>query len=102
MALDVMAEETTTSAPVPPPASGTPARDVRSPRILAFATKGGGSNEEGRLRDLLSAFEVEWFPFDRSAKFGGFRNIVKLLKSRPEDLSVPGNGRFQSARLSGQ
>jgi len=59
-----------------------------SPRLLAFATKGGGTNEESRLRDLLAAFDVEWFSFDRSSKFGGFRQICRLLKSRKFDLAV--------------
>ncbi len=96
-----MVEETTTPAPPPPspaatpapapasaPAPAEPAPAKAAPRLLAFATKGGGTNEESRLRDLLSAFEVEWFNFDRSSKFAGFRQICKLLKTRRFDLAI--------------
>jgi glycosyltransferase involved in cell wall biosynthesis len=59
-------------------------------QILAFATKGASSNEEERLRALLAhaPARVDWFPFDYSAKFRSFRQIVRLLKSRRFDLAV--------------
>lgn len=70
-------------------AVAAPDAGSRRPRILAWATKGAGSNEEDRLRGLLSeTAEVEWFPFDRAAKFRGFRQIVRLLKTRRFDLAV--------------
>lgn len=59
-----------------------------TPRILAFATKGAGSNEEDRLRALLSNHNVEWFPFDRRAKFRSFKQLVAKLKTRQYDLAV--------------
>ena len=59
-------------------------------QILAFATKGASSNEEERLRALLAdaPARVEWFPFDRSAKFRSFRQIVRMLKTRRYKLAV--------------
>jgi glycosyltransferase involved in cell wall biosynthesis len=58
------------------------------PRILAFATKGAGSNEEDRLRALLANHQVDWFPFDRTKKRRAFRQLVALLKTRRYDLAV--------------
>ncbi|HYE18633.1 MAG TPA: glycosyltransferase [Tepidisphaeraceae bacterium] len=72
-------------AEVGSPMTGAPAAPAR---VLAFATKGGNTNEEQRLRDLLSAFATDWFSFDRTSKLGGFRQLVKLLKSRKYDLAV--------------
>jgi len=57
-------------------------------RILAFATKGAGSNEEDRLRALLSGHAVEFFPFDRRRKFHSFTQILRLLKRGQYDLAV--------------
>lgn len=61
---------------------------AEAPRILALATKGAGSNEEDRLRALLSRHAVDVFPFDRRRKFRSFVEIVRLLKSRRYDLAV--------------
>jgi len=53
--------------PTPPRQPETPGVAVDlSKRILAFATKGAGTNEEDRLRALLSNHPVEWFSFDSS------------------------------------
>jgi hypothetical protein len=49
-----------------------------SPKILALATKGSGTNEEMRLRALLSRLPVEFVPFDKSQKR---RSAVALLKT---------------------
>lgn len=57
-------------------------------RILAFATKGAGSNEEARLRALLSGHAVDFVPFDRRRKFHAFAEIVRLLKRGQYDLAV--------------
>jgi glycosyltransferase involved in cell wall biosynthesis len=62
--------------------------DLTRPKILAFATKGAGTNEEDRLRALLSNHPVEWFPFDRRAKFRSFKQLVAKLKTRQYDLAV--------------
>jgi glycosyltransferase involved in cell wall biosynthesis len=58
------------------------------PRILAFATKGAGSNDEARLRALLGELQIDWFPFDRSSKFGSFRRLLRVLKIGRYDLAV--------------
>jgi glycosyltransferase involved in cell wall biosynthesis len=57
-------------------------------RLLAFSTKGAGSNEEDRLRALLSAFAVDWFAFDRTSKFQQFRQLCRLVKAQRYDLAV--------------
>ncbi len=59
------------------PQAGEPPR----PRILAFATKGAGSNEEDRLRALLSRHAVDYFPFDRRSI--GSSSSTKSLISLP-------------------
>lgn len=58
------------------------------PRILAFATKGAGTNEEDRLRALLSNHTVDWFPFDRRAKFRSFKQLIAKLKTGQYNLAV--------------
>ena len=58
------------------------------PRILAFATKGAGSNEEERLRTLLSEHAADLFPFDRRRKLRSFFELVRLLKRGRYDLAV--------------
>jgi hypothetical protein len=63
-------------------------RRQTSPRILAFATKGAGSNEEERLRALLGELQADWFAFDRCSKFGSFKHLLRLLKTGHYDLAV--------------
>jgi hypothetical protein len=46
-------------------------------KILAFATKGAGSNEEARIAELLADHDVELFPFDREHKAG---NVLAILR----------------------
>lgn len=46
-------------------------------KILVFATKGAGSNEEARILKLLQNFSVEIVPFDRSHKFKSFIHIIQ-------------------------
>ncbi len=58
------------------------------PRIIAFATKGAGTNEEDRLRALLSNHAVDFFAFDRSGKFKSFRALLRALKSGRYELAV--------------
>ena len=57
-------------------------------RILAFATKGAASNEEDRLRALLSGHAVDFFPFDRRRKSKSFVEIVRLLKRGQYELAI--------------
>lgn len=58
------------------------------PRVLAFATKGAASNEEDRLRALLTDIDVDWFAFNRSAKFASFKQLLRTLKTKQYDLAV--------------
>jgi hypothetical protein len=57
-------------------------------RILAFATKGDGSNEEERLRTLLSGHAVDFYAFDRRRKVRAFFELARLLKRGRYDLAV--------------
>jgi glycosyltransferase involved in cell wall biosynthesis len=50
---------------------------MQDSKILVFATKGTGSNEEARILKLLQNFNVEIVPFDRSHKFKSFINIIQ-------------------------
>ena len=56
--------------------------------ILAFATKGTGTNEEQRLRGLLSELPAEFLPFDKSNKRASGRAVLKTLWQRRPDLVV--------------
>src|SRR5439155_13721683 len=49
---------------------------MTEPRIITFATKGGGSNEEARIRELLRAYSPECFPFDYKHKLRSFRGLM--------------------------
>ena len=62
--------------------------DIDSPKIAAFATKGSHTNDELRLRELLKRFEVEFLPFDKSAKRRSFFRLMSMLSSRKPDLLV--------------
>ena len=67
----------------------TPSR----PRVLALATKGAGSNEEDRLRALLSAFDPQFFAFERSSKRKQFTRLLKqLLREKPQLAVMEGTG----------
>jgi hypothetical protein len=57
-------------------------------RIVAFATKGAGSNDEARLRALLERFDVDVVPFDRSKKARMFVAILRRIWSRRDALVV--------------
>src|SRR4051812_36374621 len=75
--------------PTPPRQPETPGVAVDLvPKILAFATKGAGTNEEDRLRALLSKHNVEWFGFARREKFRSFKQLIAKLKPRQYDLAV--------------
>jgi hypothetical protein len=65
----------------------------RSRRILALATKGTGTNEEARLRTLLSRLSVELVPFDKSAKCQSGIDLMKTLwMQRPDLVVMEGTG----------
>ena len=61
---------------------------ARSPRILAFATKGVGTNEEMRLRVLLSRMGAKFLPFDRNGKGRTFLRLLSAIFHERPDLVV--------------
>ena len=66
----------------------------RQARMLAFATKGSGTNEERRLRRLLSGHSaVKFVPYDKQAKWASFRHLLSCLRrERPQLLFMEGTG----------
>src|SRR4051794_7492596 len=62
--------------------------DSQTPRILAWATKGAGTNEEHRLRDLLSDTDCDWFAFDRTHKIDSCRRLRRAIRQAAPDLLV--------------
>jgi glycosyltransferase involved in cell wall biosynthesis len=64
-----------------------------SAKILALATKGSGTNEEMRLRTLLSRLPVEFVPFDKSNKRRSAMTLLKTLwHRRPKLVVMEGTG----------
>lgn len=63
------------------------------PRILVLSTLGSGSNDENRIRDLLSGFSIEVFPFDRRYKLRMMRQLMRTLwNDRPDLVVMEGSG----------
>jgi hypothetical protein len=56
--------------------------------VLAFATKGAGSNDEARILALLGDLEAEVYPFDRGAKARNVARLLRLVRSRRPALVV--------------
>jgi hypothetical protein len=64
-----------------------------SARILALATKGSGTNEEDRLRLLLSGVDAEFVAFDKKAKKQSFLKVLAtVFRERPDLLVMEGSG----------
>jgi len=64
-----------------------------SPSILAVSTLGTGSNEEDRICDLLSAFPVDIFPFDRGKKLLMMKQLMlQIWRDRPDLVVMEGTG----------
>jgi hypothetical protein len=62
-------------------------------KILALATKGSGTNEELRLRALLSQLPVEFIRFDKSQKRrSGLALLKTLWQRRPKLVVMEGTG----------
>jgi hypothetical protein len=62
-------------------------------RVYAVSTLGSGSSDEDRILTLLSAFEPRAIPFNRGAKWRGFRRIVAALwRERPDLVVMEGTG----------
>jgi hypothetical protein len=63
------------------------------PYVFALSTLGSGSNEEARILALLENFQPRVIPFDRKAKWQGFRRIFKTLwRVRPDLVVMEGSG----------
>jgi hypothetical protein len=60
--------------------------------ILAASSKGSGSNDEARLRELLSEIPANFLPFDRTHKLRSGWNIFRSLMNRPDLMVVEGTG----------
>jgi hypothetical protein len=56
--------------------------------IVCLATKGAGSNEEERIRLLLSPVGASVWPFDRAAKGRSALRLLRFLARRRPDLAV--------------
>jgi glycosyltransferase involved in cell wall biosynthesis len=71
---------------------GAPAPDAppkgRGPRVLVFSTLGHGSNEDHRIRTLLSDLTPEVFPFDRAHKLRMFGRLLRAVRRGRPDLTV--------------
>src|SRR5262245_47664406 len=62
-------------------------------RVYAVSMLGSGSSDEDRILALLSAFEPTAIPFDRGAKWRGFRRIAATLwRERPDLIVLEGTG----------
>ena len=63
-------------------------RDATGWRLLACASQGSGSADEGRLRELLTNFNLELVSFNRKEKRQGFLRCLRLLREGRFDLFV--------------
>jgi hypothetical protein len=64
---------------------------VESPKprpILVFATKGTGSNEEDRIKALVSGQEYRLIPYDKQAKKKSFLGLMRVLRTTGPSLIV--------------
>ena len=65
----------------------------QTPTIMAFATKGSMTNEELRMRQLLSCETATFVEFDKSAKRRSFMHLLKtVFAARPDLLVMEGTG----------
>jgi len=64
-----------------------------NPVVYAVSTLGSGSNEEARILALLAFFQPKVIPFDRKAKWQGFKRILGILwRERPDVVVMEGSG----------
>ncbi|MDJ0733709.1 MAG: glycosyltransferase [Nostocaceae cyanobacterium] len=62
-------------------------------KILVFATKGTGSNEEARILKLLFNFDTQVVPFSVSAKLTSCLKIIRqALRTKPKLIVMEGTG----------
>jgi len=63
------------------------------PSVYVVSTLGSGSNEEARIMALLARFQPQVIPFDRKAKWQGFKRIFKILwREQPALVVMEGSG----------
>jgi hypothetical protein len=68
--------------------------------ILCFATQGSGSNDDDRIRTLLSPLRPRVFEFDRRSKRRSFvRLIHEVRATRPDIVVMEGTGTAGGAAL---
>ncbi|WP_168735834.1 glycosyltransferase [Cohnella fermenti] len=61
--------------------------------VIGFATQGSGSDDENRLRELLSGLPARMVPFDRGSKLGNVWRIARLMRrERPSAVVMEGTG----------
>jgi hypothetical protein len=56
--------------------------------ILVFATKGTGSNEEDRIKALVSGHEHRLVPYDKRAKWKSFCGLLRAFRTTEPSLIV--------------
>lgn len=62
-------------------------------KILVFATKGTGTNDEARILSLLQNFDFQVVPFAYSEKLKSFLKIIQqALQTRPKLIVMEGTG----------
>lgn len=62
-------------------------------KIFGLATQGNGTDDEARLKALLTRFDAEFLNFDRSHKFHSFfDSLRKIQKEKPDLLLLEGTG----------
>lgn len=64
-------------------------------KILVFATKGSGSNEEKRITQLLQNFDLDIVAFDPKHKFKSYLQILRQARqTEPYLIAMEGTGIF--------
>lgn len=67
--------------------------DLPQQCVIGFATKGSGSNEEDRLRALLSRCNATILPFDKKNKRRSFLSLIRSLsRTRRRLIVMEGTG----------
>ena len=62
--------------------------DSRPRSVVAFATKGTGTNDENRLRTLLANHDPLFLPYQKAAKKKSFLQLIRWLAANRADLVV--------------
>jgi len=66
---------------------------MKDAKILVFATKGTGTNDEARILKLLQNFDVQAIPFERKTRLQSFIKIIQhVLQTRPKLIVMEGTG----------